>query len=287
MATRSIFRRHPFLTTLVAVGTPTAVGLSLYFDRLARDYPALPVPPSSPLTTLADASVRLGAQQLFVARVPLTPGLRRLAALHDGSASTSKDDARSPNPTALTTAFARSFLSTPLFRLEACFAGLVVDRSFTPGDLGESGFTPAQKLMHGLFVVVEPPHPLPRAEKDGGGEEGRLTLRWDLGRAPVAFFEMLARYGYGWRLMNGGRHVLEAAVVPSPGSSSAEEEVELRFGCTADYNRVGGVYGGDDGKEIPEWGKRIHEAYARALLDEGVRSLKRAAKQAEREALER
>ena len=63
------------------------------------------------------------------------------------------------------------------------------------GAPARNAFAVGDQLVGGALVVVEPP-----------SRTGPLLTRWELPPAPVRFFESLARYGYPWRLMEGGRH---------------------------------------------------------------------------------
>ena len=97
----------------------------------------------------------------------------------------------------------------------------IVARSRSPGDCGEHGFHKGQKLLNALFEVQRPP---------AQGEP--LLLSWTMAEDAVGFFRRVARWGYPWRLMDGGRHELGVGAVARDG------EVEVRFSAAHDYRRV-------------------------------------------------
>ena len=216
-------------------------------------------PPCNPETTITTASLSPAAARssagyrlhspeadVYSARVPAR-----------GLQTTTPDALKSssPAPGSLEEAWARIFLESTLLRAEA----QIVARSRAPGDCGEHGFHKGQKLLNALFEVQRPP---------AQGEP--LLLSWTMAEDAVGFFRRVARWGYPWRLMSGGRHELGVGAVDEEGM------VDVRFSAVHDYEVV--EEEGARQKTIPEWVKRCHRLYAMWLLDERAEEVRKRAK---------
>ncbi|KAK7548728.1 hypothetical protein IWX49DRAFT_44970 [Phyllosticta citricarpa] len=215
-----------------------------YQGRLAAKYPSL-----TPDDTNCTAALRVPFFwnhqyyfhtphiDIFSAKVPAR-------ALQEASGDS---DAKS-----LEEAWARKFLSSPILRAESRLLGFG-----SPGDCGEKGMPAGRTLLNDIFTVV-------RAPETGSP----LLLRWDMAPGVVGFFRTMAtRLGYPWRMMSGGRH--ECSV----GEIDADGMVEVRFSCAHDYEWL--PEEGNDQKTIPKWVGSLHRFYARWLLDERVRELRK------------
>jgi hypothetical protein len=143
---------------------------------------------------------------------------------------------------------------------------------FTPGDTGssEAGFSPyngsPRDLLNGVLTVQREPG----TDKDSNG----LLVSWRIPDEQRLFFEKIARWGYPWRLMSGGRHemsVSEPFGVPGQGAL-----VEVRFAASHDYEVVTGE---QVQKVIPAWTLRLHRGYARLILDRAVKEIMDASKE--------
>ncbi|KAF9048025.1 hypothetical protein BDZ89DRAFT_1257838 [Hymenopellis radicata] len=89
-----------------------------------------------------------------------------------------------------------------------------------------------------------------------------LTARWEIPPVQVKLFETLAKYGSPWRLMDGGRH--DFPVVEDG------DDVLVGFSAAHDYAVLD-----NDGKTLPPFGEWTHRMYARVLLADGVKQLKK------------
>jgi hypothetical protein len=142
-------------------------------------------------------------------------------------------------------AWARFFLNAPAFKLYG--AAPALDRRLLPGDTAGGG---------SLTVTRADP----------------LLAEWTFPPGAVGFVRAAAvRARYPWRFMSGGRH--EWTVVGPGRDEHGEMAVEVRFASAHDYEVV--PEEGARQKTVPEWTARLHRAYARWLLDERVRALKR------------
>ncbi|GAA5915095.1 hypothetical protein JCM6882_008478 [Rhodosporidiobolus microsporus] len=319
----SLFSRRPVLTTFLLVGTPTAAVLASYFSSLSSRYPPLAPPASSPLLHPDAPNQRLEDVAVFAARVPLRSVLPPPPRLTGDGASPPPPEQQAVELQALTTRLVHALLATPLIRLETALLGAFnpfassssSSSPSSPSAPPDSFFHPGQRLVGGALQVVHPARvELGGGGGDGGGEVGRLTVKWAIDPpTAVRFFERLAAWGYPFRLMNGGRHVFEvevsepqssltlssfssshsdasrdsssrgAGASSCPPDGQEERQVELRFGCAHDYTRlVAGsegkaTEGEDDGKKLPAWSSWAHLMYARALLDMAVKGMQREA----------
>ncbi|KAE8355126.1 hypothetical protein BDV28DRAFT_129547 [Aspergillus coremiiformis] len=248
---------------LLFVTPPLLAGYSTHrwLNHLEAHYP--PIAPDRSSTELLRQPANPNTQHvphidIYAARIPL----RTL-------------QARTPEPTtpptkqALNTAWAQSLLTTTPLRLEAQLLSLL---RHAPGDQGTTpqAFTPdpntglPRELLHGAMTVLREPT-----------DQEPLLVRWSIPDAPRRFFESLARWGYPWRLMTGGRHEMS---VEGPFDGEGDEEplgpfVEVRFASAHTYEIVPDEGPLDAQKTIPACVARLHRGYARFLLDCAVRDL--------------
>lgn len=248
------------LARLIYIAAPigaASYGIHHGLSHLEEKYPNLPTPDNASKALLIPrnpATQRCAYADIFAARIPLQ-------AL----------DARTQAPgnhdqTALEEAWARSMLGSKLLRAEGSILGLFTRGTFTPGDIGEHGFRAGdqnkpQELLNGLLYTQR----VPGADGDNRG----LLIAWYMADEPRVFFEKIARWGYPWRLMSGGRHemsVSEPYHVPGLG-----RVVDVRFATAHDYEIVDEE--GVRQKVIPRWVMRLHAGYARLLLDLATREV--------------
>ncbi|KIY49604.1 hypothetical protein FISHEDRAFT_40707 [Fistulina hepatica ATCC 64428] len=156
--------------------------------------------------------------------------------------------------------WADACLNSRIMRLEGriirFFSG---DNQPTPG---HPLLIPGAKLVGGALTVVHPPD-----------AQGSLIAQWHNPPEVVHFFEVIARWGYPWRLMDGGRH-------ETPVRFEGDDAL-VGFTAAHDY-----AIGNDDGKLLPKWAERAHRAYARFILHEGVQELHRRAENRDAQAKE-
>ncbi|KAL6236697.1 hypothetical protein BDW75DRAFT_107910 [Aspergillus navahoensis] len=237
----------------------TGYAIHLGLNHLENKYPELPPGAGSKaLSTPAKPTQHCAYTDIYAARIPL----RALQAR-----------TRHPNTkdqTALEEAWARSLLSSRLLRTEASLIGLLVKGRYDPGDLGENGFAPdpdsdkPRVLLNGALTVRKQP-----GEKESNG----LLVSWQMPDEPRLFFEKIARWGYPWRLMSGGRH--EVSVSAPFSIKGLGEMVEVRFSAAHDYEVVEKEGGLAQQKVLPAWAIRLHRGYARLILDIAARELER------------
>ncbi|CEL08098.1 hypothetical protein ASPCAL11251 [Aspergillus calidoustus] len=253
-------------------------------SNLESRYPRLPVDdstsslefrtPSSPSTQHSPHI------DIYAARIPLKALLART---DNPSEITTADNAT------LSTTWARSVFGSRLFRFEGSVIGFFTERKFNPGDIGgtpdafnpipvipgtDSNSEPSEQvteikrpLLHGIFIVERPPSP----DSPHG-----LLGSWKMSDEPREFFEKIARWGYPWRLMSGGRHELSVSEpYEVPGLEGEGPFVDVRFASAHDYEVVPEEGGLDKQKTIPEWSARMHRGYAMLILDVAVRELMR------------
>ncbi|KAL5044568.1 hypothetical protein BDW71DRAFT_98239 [Aspergillus fruticulosus] len=238
-----------------------AAGYAIHqgLNHLENKYPELPpAAGSKALSTPAKPTQHCAYTDIYAARVPLS-------ALQ---ARTEEPD--SNDQTALEEAWARSLLSSRLLRAEASLIGLLVKGRYDPGDLGENGFAPGpgsnkpRVLLNGALTVRKQP---------GGKESNGLLVSWEMPDEPRLFFEKMARWGYPWRLMSGGRH--EMSVSEPFSINGLGKMVEVRFSAAHDYEVVDGEGGLQQQKVLPAWAIRLHRGYARLILDMAAREVER------------
>ncbi|KAF2136326.1 uncharacterized protein K452DRAFT_292522 [Aplosporella prunicola CBS 121167] len=244
--------RALLITTLVSA--PPAYYAYYTLHRLETEYPALD--PTTHSTTSLRATPNPHTQHtphidVYGARVPLRTLLEK--ARRDGCHCATPVP---PNATSPEDAWARFFLQSRGLRSEGRLAAAgskLLNRD--AGDAGECGFQPGQELLNGVFGVVRAP-----------GRAQPLLLSWAFPARARGACEALARWGYPWRFMSGGRHELGVGEVDKEGM------VEVRFASAHDYEVVDEE--GERQKTIPAWTGRLHRAWARWLLDERVRRLR-------------
>ncbi|KAJ5397034.1 hypothetical protein N7509_005147 [Penicillium cosmopolitanum] len=243
----------------------TSYGIHLGLNHLEDKYP--PLPPAAAgsvaLRTAQRPSQRCAYTDIYATRIRL----EALEALIPESAHATDTTQK----ILLEEAWARAVLSSKPLRTESSIIGLLKSRTYTPGDAGESGFgadldTGAPRaLLHGLFTVEREP-----AQRDGSTSNG-LLISWSMADGPRLFFEKIARWGYPWRLMSGGRHEMS---VSEPFEVKGQGRlVEVRFSAAHDYEIVPEEGKGKRQKILPEWTNRLHRGYARVILDVAAREV--------------
>ncbi|KAL3464329.1 hypothetical protein BJX64DRAFT_95087 [Aspergillus heterothallicus] len=252
-------------------------------SKLEERYPRLPIDNSTcsrefrePTSPSTQHSPHI---DIYAARIPLKALMKRTEI---------NNDTKHPNNAALSIAWARSVFGSRLFRFEGSVIGLMVEHKFTPGDIGDTpdAFSPIlsssrpdaksepsvtptgekRQLLHGVLTVERPPSPT---------TPYGLLGSWKMPNEPREFFEKIARWGYPWRLMSGGRHELS---VSEPFQVPGSEEgpfVEVRFASAHDYEVFPEEGGLEKQKTIPAWSARMHRGYAMLILDVAVRELTR------------
>lgn len=121
-----------------------------------------------------------------------------------------------------------------LLKTEGSIFGLLSGKWFKAGDTGKSadGFADDDKgnprqLLHAVFTVQR---------QIAAGDSNGLLVSWKVPDAPRLFFERIARWGYPWRFMCGGRHEFS---ISEPFQMPGEETtVEVRFSSAHDYELV-------------------------------------------------
>ncbi|KAI9374077.1 hypothetical protein BJX61DRAFT_344813 [Aspergillus egyptiacus] len=257
------------------LGAPAVASYAIHrgLRTLEARYPALPVNDttcSPALRTPNSPSTQHTPQiDIYSARIPLKALLSR----------TTDRDNTSPSNKTLSETWARSVFGSRIFRLEGSILGLLAERTFNPGDIGDTpgGFGPVRTtvngngkeekrvLLHGVATVERPP---------GDANAYGLLIAWKMPDEPRLFFEKIARWGYPWRLMSGGRHELSVSEpFAVPGREEEGPFVEVRFASAHDYEVVAeeGKLGRQ--KTIPGWSARLHRGYAMLILDGAVREL--------------
>jgi hypothetical protein len=247
------------ITRLLYIAAPigaTSYGIHRGLSHLEQKYLNLPASGNASKALLIPATPetqRYAYTDIFAARVPLS-------ALETRTQPSSKRDHIALE------AWARSMLGSWLLRAEGSIVGLFTRRTFSPGDIGEHGFKTSddgkpQELLNGVLYTQR----TPGADADSQG----LLIAWYMADEPRLFFEKIARWGYPWRLMTGGRHEMSVSKpydVPGLGVF-----VDVRFAGAHDYEIV--EEEGVRQKIIPAWVMRLHAGYARLLLDLAVREV--------------
>ncbi|RHZ50191.1 uncharacterized protein CDV56_101600 [Aspergillus thermomutatus] len=265
---------------LILALPPMAIGYGIHkgLSALEAQYPALP---PETITSIALRTPQNSSNQycayvdVYAARVPVKALLPRAQRtdVPDKSKSTNLE---------ITNAWARAFIGTKVLRAEGSLIGLLAKGKLSPGDTGDTsaGFASPtasgepRRLLNGALVVERPP-----SEDNRNG----LLISWRIPDEPRRFFEKIARWGYPWRLMSGGRHELSVSE-PFDGAGDGESQapfVEVRFASAHDYEIVPEEGDLQHQKTIPGWTGRLHRGYARLLLDCSVRELKREYKKTE------
>ncbi|KAJ0412949.1 hypothetical protein BJY00DRAFT_102852 [Aspergillus carlsbadensis] len=269
---------------------PPAIGsyaIHRGISNLESRYPRLPVDdstsslefrtPSSPSTQHSPHI------DIYAARIPLKALLART--------DNPNNDIKTADNTTLSTTWARSVFGSRLFRFEGSVIGFFKERRFNPGDIGdtpdafnpipigpspstdsisESSEQPTEEkrpLLHGVFIVERAPSPV---------SPYGLLGSWKMSDEPREFFEKIARWGYPWRLMSGGRHELSVSeAYEVPGLEGEGPFIDVRFASAHDYEVVPEEGDLAQQKTIPEWSAKLHRGYARLILDVAVRELMR------------
>ncbi|CEJ57114.1 hypothetical protein PMG11_05819 [Penicillium brasilianum] len=249
-----------FITRLVYIATPigvTTYGIHRGLSHLEEKYPNLPTSQNASNALLIPANPktqRCAYTDIFAARIPLS-------ALEARTQPAGRHDQVS-----LEEAWARSVLGSRILRTEASLVGLFTGRTFSPGDIGAQGFYTSpdgkpQELLNGVAYTQH----APGADADSQG----LLIAWYMADEPRRFFEKMARWGYPWRLMSGGRHEMSVSQpyeIPGQG-----RVVDVKFMGAHDYEIVREE--GDEQKIIPAWVMRLHAGYARLILDLAAREV--------------
>ena len=249
---------------------PVVIGYGIHYELnvLESKYPAIPPESSTSLalrTPRNSQTQHCGDIDVYSARVPLRALQHAKERRGAGKATTPQDE------------WARTLLNSPTLRTEASLIGLFTTGRFTPGDTGNTpgGLNPEiepgvpRKLLNGVFTVQRPPSPDPTLSN-----ENSLLVSWEIPPVPREFFERIARWGYPWRLMSGGRHEISVSRPDTEGDEIREPFVEVRFASAHDYETVSEEGGLEKQKTIPGWTGRLHRGYARWVLDSAVQELK-------------
>ena len=261
MASRRLF-------TLVL--PPVAIGYGIHhkLNNLESKYPAIPPDSSTSLalrTPHNPKTQHCGDIDVYSARVPLRALLHAKERRGTGKATTPQDE------------WARILLNSPTLRTEASLVGLLTIGRYTPGDTGNAagGLSPEtepgvpRKLLNGVFTVQRPP-----SSEQTFSNENSLLVSWEIPPPPRESFERIARWGYPWRLMSGGRHEMSISRPEPEDDESPEPFVEVHFASAHDYETVSEEGVLERQKKIPGWTGRLHRGYARWVLDSAVQELR-------------
>ncbi|PTU21824.1 hypothetical protein P175DRAFT_0500709 [Aspergillus ochraceoroseus IBT 24754] len=269
-------RRVFIALALPPVVTTYAIHRTL--SSLESRYPELPVTSSTCSAALrtpeSPSTQRCDGVDIYATQVPLSTLL---------APRTTSPDNKPAATRSIAAAWAHAVIGSRILRLEGSLFGLVTRGKFDPGDVGDSpaGFAPRpepdggereckRELLNGVLVVERPPAP---------GDPYGLLTSWRMDRGACEFFETIARWGYPWRLVSGGRHEMSVSgPLEMEGRRREEEEeeeegpfVEVRFASAHDYVVV--PEEGERQKTIPGWVGRLHRGYARLILHLAVREL--------------
>ncbi|EHA23528.1 hypothetical protein ASPNIDRAFT_173674, partial [Aspergillus niger ATCC 1015] len=252
-------------TRLILLTTPPAIltyTTHRYLSTLEAKYP--PIDPTTTTSLALRTPSNLTTQHcpevdVYEARhIPVKSLLKRYSTLLQ-SQHTETHDFKNSNKATLTNAWILTFLNTRPLIVEGSIIGLIKNKSYNPGDTGltdpeaKGGGRP---LLNSALTV--------QASSPTTG----LLVSWHMPDEPRLFFEKIARWGYPWRLMSGGRHEINISEVYM---YQGEEVVDVRFASAHDYE----VVGDEEQKQkiVPAWVGRLHRGYARALVDWAVRDL--------------
>ena len=249
---------------------PVVIGYGIHYELniLESKFPAMSPESSTSLalrTPRNPKTQHCGDIDVYSARIPLRALIR------------AKERSETGKPTTFQDEWARTLLNSPVLRTEASLVGLFTTRRFTPGDTGntpdglsaETEPGAPRKLLNGVFTVQRPPSPEPTFSN-----ENSLLVSWKIPPAPREFFERIARWGYPWRLMSGGRHEISISRPEFEDDKAQEPYVEVRFASAHDYETISEEGGLERQKRIPGWTGRLHRGYARWVLDSAVRELR-------------
>ncbi|KAL3264324.1 hypothetical protein ABHI18_000931 [Aspergillus niger] len=285
-------------TRLILLTTPPAIltyTTHRYLSTLEAKYP--PIDPTTTtslaLRTPSNATTQHCPEiDVYEARhIPVKSLLKRYSTLLQ-SRHTETHDFKNSNKATLTNAWILTFLNTRPLIVEGSIIGLIKNKSYSPGDTGltdpefittSTNTSTYISRFASIFTTPKPQNSDHTIEKAKGG--GRpllnsaltvqasspttgLLVSWHMPDEARLFFEKIARWGYPWRLMSGGRHEINISEVYM---YRGEEVVDVRFASAHDYE----VVGDEEQKQkiVPAWVGRLHRGYARALVDWAVRDL--------------
>ncbi|KAJ5910034.1 hypothetical protein N7504_004677 [Penicillium tannophilum] len=252
--------RSKILAYIVLPFGATVYGTHIGLNHLEKKYPNRPLTTGSELlqTPSNPQTQHCPYTDIYSARIPLQPLVARC-----------KPNSNPSDKNALEDAWAHSLLNSAILKTEASIFGLLSRGTYEPGDLGntEEGFGPyatgnPRKLMNGIMEVQRQIG----ADDDSNG----LLISWKMADEPRLFFEKIARWGYPWRLMSGGRHEMS---VSEPFEVEGRRFVEVSFASAHDYEVVEAEGLGQ--KILPEWTNRLHRGFARLVLDFAARELEK------------
>lgn len=265
------------------VAVPTlAAGYSVHLGltHLETKYPALSPEStgSKALREPAKPGQHCAYTDIYAARVPLRALEVRARRHHENGRVKNDTDAKVSREEI----WAQSLLSSLILRVEGSIIGIFARGEYSPGDLGENGFSPIpadastdgqtrpRVLLNGVLTVQREPVSS-RQDADSNG----LLVSWTMADPPRLFFEKFARLGYPWRLMSGGRHEMSVSEPfdPEDKGSGHDKLVDVRFATSHDYEIVEAEGGLEQQKLLPAWSMRMHRGYARLILDRAVREL--------------
>jgi hypothetical protein len=299
-STRTSKSRRKLLNAVVII-LPVSFGVGCYsVHRWASDLEAR-YPPLSPAdakaisTTLLrtpcnPATQRCAYVDIYSARVPLRSLLqgqqrqRQRQRRHARGGRVAAEKTNEDRKENLHITWAKAFLSSRIMAAEAPYFGLPIVTGGEDDDDRSIQFlsVPNGKdvtFEHGSLAFVTDQ----KKDKRGNPVEGVLFC-WHMPDPPRKFFESIARWGYPWRLMSGGRHELSVspAFIPKEDHNNGhgldnEPMVELRFASAHDYEIVPAEGPLEKQKILPAWILRLHRAYARFVLDMVVKEMMEAA----------
>lgn len=250
--------RSKILTHIVLPFGATVYGTHIGLNYLEKKYPNRPLTTGSKLLQAPSnpQTQHCPYIDIYSARIPLQALVARC-----------NPNNKLSDKTALEDAWARSLLGSPILKTEASLFGLLTFGTYEPGDLGNTaeGLKPhatgaPRKLMNGIMEI--------QRQVGANDDSNGLLISWKMADEPRLFFETIARWGYPWRLMSGGRHEMS---VSDPFEVEGRKFVEVRFASAHDYEVVKGE--GLEQKILPEWTNRLHRGFARLVLDIAVREL--------------
>ncbi|KAL4951046.1 hypothetical protein BDW69DRAFT_170956 [Aspergillus filifer] len=115
-----------------------------------------------------------------------------------------------------------------------------------------------RRLLHVALTVERPPKQIDLDNLDDYNPYG-LLVSWKMPKGPRLFFKKIARRGYPWRLMSGGRHEFTCeGPYFIPGREDEGLFVDLRFASAHDYQTVPNEGNLSRQKTIPKWVARLH-----------------------------
>ncbi|PYH93425.1 hypothetical protein BO71DRAFT_441748, partial [Aspergillus ellipticus CBS 707.79] len=185
-------------------------------------------------------------------RIPVSSLLRHHAALTNPSPSPSPittpnisnkptQPSHPPSTEEISLAWTTTFLNTRLLTTEASIVGLISNRVYAPGD---TYLTTSPSLSQSQSQLPKP-QPQPQEKENRKLLNGLFTIEtttpsgilvsWEMPTPAREFFERIARWGYPWRLMSGGRQEISVSGVYVV---EGVEVVDVRYGSSHDYEVV-------------------------------------------------